>query len=321
MDSTSITPKYDWVVFDLVNFCYKTFPREKDAPIQVANKFVYSTAACNAIRAVESIKAKYCHADSKMVFLVDNYLSRADLAAAFSYADRRSLLSEYKRIRKKEDKEFYNTVNLIRYYFLTSPGEYYSARIDSLEADDLVKPFLDNKKGKGSVLLVTSDLDWTRYLADDIHWLPSLKGEPETREDLSAKLGFPITESNVVLYKAIFGDPSDNIKNLIPLNELNLNNFRDFIKDCPYAEYATIECRNSARQARWPDLKKVADQERQLGINIQLVAAIPVSSKIFDENFIKSSESATTYKTLRGVLGLDNSKKGFVFGNLKRPRV
>ena len=129
MENNAFPSKYDWIVFDLVNFCYKTFPKEKGSLTQFSNKFVYGASAANAIKSIESLKAKYGHSDTKVVLLVDNYLSRADLASAFTYADRKNLLAEYKRVRRKEDKEFYNTVNIVRYYFLVGVGEYYSVKI------------------------------------------------------------------------------------------------------------------------------------------------------------------------------------------------
>lgn len=321
MEVIPFLTKYDWIVFDLVNFCYKTFPRERGELSQVSNKFVYSAAAANAIRAAEFLKEQYGSPDSKIVFLVDNYLSRADLSSAFAYADRRNLLVEYKKVRKKEDKEFYNTINLVRYYFLVSPGNYFSAKIEGLEADDLLKPFLDYKRVTGSVLLVTSDLDWARYLSDDVHWLPSLKDTPETAKDLSVRLGFDVTEKNIVLYKAIFGDPSDNIKGLLPLNQSNLDNFKLFADACPHAEYATVLYRDSNWQKRWPALVDLSNQETQFRVNIQVVSTIPVARDIFDSNFVKSRESLTVYNKLREILGLSTDKKGFVFGNIKRPRV
>ena len=321
MENDTFPTKYDWIVFDLVNFCYKTFPKEKGPLVQFSKKFVYSEAAASAIKSIESLKAKYGHSDSKIVLLVDNYLSRADLTSAFSFADRKNLLAEYKRVRRKEDKEFYNTVNLVRYYFLVSVGNYYSVKIDGLEADDLLKPLLTYKAKQGSVLLVTSDLDWSRYLSDRVHWLPSLKDAPETREDLSVKLGFDVTEKNIVLYKAIFGDASDNIKGILPLNQYNLSQFVEFAKECPYAEYATVLHRNSDWQEKWPALKAFSEQEGQLRINIQVISTIPVAEDIFEDNYVKSRESSIMYKNLRELLRLNVDKKNFVFGNVKRPRV
>ena len=321
MENNAFPSKYDWIVFDLVNFCYKTFPKEKGSLTQFSNKFVYGASAANAIKSIESLKAKYGHSDTKVVLLVDNYLSRADLASAFTYADRKNLLAEYKRVRRKEDKEFYNTVNIVRYYFLVGLGEYYSVKIDGLEADDLIKPLLTYEAKQGSVLLVTSDLDWTRYLSDRVHWLPSLKDAPETREDLSLKLGFDVTEKNIVLYKAIFRDASDNIKGILPLNQDNLTHFTEYIKECPYAEYATILHRSPEWREKWPALKTLAEQEGQLRINIQVISTIPVAEDIFRDNYVKSRESATIHKKLRELLGLSVDKKNFVFGNVKRPRV
>lgn len=321
METTIFSNKYDWIVFDLVNFCYKTFPKEKGPLAQFSDKFVYSTAAANAIKSIESLKAKYGHNDTKVVLLVDNYLSRADLTSAFVYADRKNLLAEYKRVRRKEDKEFYNTVNIVRYYFLVSPGNYYSVKIDGLEADDLLKPLLDYRIKQDTALLVTSDLDWSRYLSDKVHWLPSLKDAPETREDLSAKLGFDVSEKNIVLYKAIFGDASDNIKGILPLNSPNLEHFIEFARECPYAEYATVLYRNPEWQKRWPASKVFSEQEGQLRINIQIISTIPVAENIFADNYVKSRSSETIHKKLRELLGLSIDKKGFVFGNVKRPRV
>lgn len=319
---TSEFRKYDCIFIDVVNFCYKVFTKKSDTTIQVGSKLIYKNSICECIRAIEDFTQKYLHSDGSVYLLFDNYFSRADLKTAFMFADREDLSEAYKKTRKKEYKEFYNSVNFIKYYFLLESPKYHTLQIPGLEADDLVKPILQEYCSNKSCLLITSDLDWCRYLRENprIDWLPKLGETPQVFEDLEAKLKFPVSERNIILYKAIFGDVSDNIEGLAHLNERTFSEFISLISKISYMEEITLLSRDVEARKESTILQAIAKNERQLSINIQLVSTIPCDIKIIKENLTTGSESKTQLKTIRLALGLDEAPK-FVFGNIKRPRV
>ena len=177
-----VVKKYDAIVIDSVNFAYKTFKINDETPVRISKKTVYKDSICNFINSVEDLKNKYLKSDGQVYLLFDNYFSRADLRSMYMFANRKELNESYKANRKKESKEFYNSLNFLRYFYLIGPSQYHTVRIDNLEADDLVKPLFEDigvADGKLSALLITNDLDWTRYLSDMVDWLPKLNEPPE----------------------------------------------------------------------------------------------------------------------------------------------
>lgn len=314
--------KYDCIIVDAVNFAYKTFKAKNDVLIQISNKEVYKNSICRFINAIEDLRKKYLNFDNGKVYLLfDNYFSRADLQSAFTYADRKSLDEAYKASRKKESKEFYQSLNFIRYFYLIGPSDYATLRLDNLEADDLVKPLLsDECKGK-SCLLVSSDLDWTRYLSKTVDWLPELGKEPQTVEDLSYELGFPVNEMTITLYKAIFGDPSDNIKDLCALDDNTKQEFIQIITDVTYPEEAILLARNTTKSCSNSVLKAIKDNEKKFIVNIQLVSSIPCAVSFINSQLTFGRHHETLYSVVKEAIGLSESKTKFSFGGIKRPRV
>ena len=148
--------RYDALVIDSVNFAYRTFKIEGETPVRISKKTVYKDSICNFIDSVEDLKNKYLKSDGQVYLLFDNYFSRADLRSMYMFVNRKELNESYKSNRKKESKEFYNSLTI---------------KIDNLEADDLVKPLFEKIEvigGNTSALMVTNDLDWTRYLSDSL---------------------------------------------------------------------------------------------------------------------------------------------------------
>ena len=311
--------KYDRLIIDVVNVCHKTF-QKNNTTLTVGSKVVYKESICNFIRSVESLVKDYLYDDGEVYFLFDNYFSRADLKTSFMFADRKDLDESYKQTRKKENREFYNSVNFLKYYYLTDKPMFRTVQIQGLEADDLVKPLLQSDHCKDKTcLLVSSDLDWVRYLSDEpeVDWLPSFKEEVKTLGDVSAELGFKVTEDSIILYKAIFGDVSDNIEGMITLNDKNKEKFIEVIKDYPTTISFTTRSRTNQDCEMF---KKINEDERKFFINIQLVSSIPCDPSHIDVNLSIGDDNKAMHKVVREAMGLDESKKGFVFGNVKRPR-
>lgn len=312
---SELIEKFDALIIDSVNLSYKLF--EKERPSVVSKKLVYKEFVKSFISTVEDLKRKYLHSDGKIYLLFDNYTSRFELQSAFMYASRKEIDENYKKKRDKDTKEFYNSINLIRYYYLIGPSQYFTVRVDGLEADDLVKPLLNTDLKDKRCLMITSDLDWCRYVSQRVHWLHHLNSEPESASQLSARLGFRVNEKNIICFKAIFGDPSDNIKGIARNAEANVSEFIRLMNKIEAPEDLIMMARNDHSSELLMD---ILGNERQFTINLQLVSTINCRPEIFKANTLPGRNTETLYKSLREILGIESSKK-FVFGNIKRQRV
>lgn len=317
--------KYECLIIDTVNLAYKTFLKKEENKIElISKKPVYKDSICNFIRAVENLRKKYLYDDGKIYLLIDNYFSRADLQSTFLYATRKELDESYKKTRKKENKEFYNSLNLIRYYYLIGPNNYATCRIEGLEADDLVKPLLLSECKDKNCLMITSDLDWCRYLSNKVHWLPSLSSEPEDFQTFTLKIGLNSTEESIekdiICYKAIFGDESDNISPLIRINDERHKDFLEAIKDIRYPEDLILKSRK-AISSNNTIFQTIKNNENQFLINLQLVSTINCNIDNFLKELTYGHAETTLFKMVREILGLELRKTVFKFGGVKRPRI
>lgn len=318
--------KFDSIVIDAVNLAHRLFKKNEDTTEVnlLSGKAIYSKFVVKYINTVEDFKKKYLHSGGDVYLLFDNYFSRLELQNAFMYADRKSLDDDYKKTRSKAVKEFYNSLNLIRYYYMIGPNQYKTARVEGLEADDLIKPLLDyHTTPEEKILMITNDLDWCRYLSQKVYWLPKLDENPQNSEDLSYKLGFKVSETSIVAYKAIFGDPSDNIPPVARLNDKSFEIFKTLLKEARSAEDFIKFARNwdSNQDSGNILLKGISNNEKQFIVNLQLVSNIPCKKEIFDQELITGRFSEKLYKSLRTSLNLESPEKVFTFGKLKRPRV
>lgn len=313
--------RYDNLVIDSVNFAYRVFHNRKENPVRLSKKTVYKDLICSFIDSVEDLKSKYLKYDGQIYLLFDNYFSRADLRSIYMFADRKQLNESYKANRKKETKEFYNSLNFLRYYYLIGYNNYHTLRVDNLEADDLVKPLFtelgvfDSEK---SALMVTTDLDWTRYLSNNVDWLPKLNEAPQDVHALSTKLGFKVTENNIIMYKAIFGDASDNISSLVPNNAENFEDFLRLIDEVTLPEDLILKSRINHTNS--PILAKIAQNERFYMSNLQLVSSIECSKDMIKYSMTTGRNEQTLYNAVRDTLGL-NGPIEYTFGGIKRTRV
>lgn len=318
--------KYDCLIVDMVNFCHRTFKIKDDTLINVLQNStaIYQNSVCKAITSLEKLCQNFLKEESSPVYLLfDNYFSKADMQSTFLYAGRKQLNEAYKANRKKELKEFYQTVNFLKYYYLIGPARFYTVQITDLEADDLVKPLLQAKCTDKSSLMITTDLDWARYLSESTDWLPDMAAAPQTVEDLSQKLGFPVTETNIILYKAIFGDKSDNIEALAKETSNNRKQLFEIFKQIQYPDDIFTLYRDPDLREQYPLLSEIMEvnkkkygTEGKLSANIYLVSAIPCSTVTLEKHLIKGRNSGILYDSVRKVIGLSEHKVKFTFGGV-----
>lgn len=316
--------KYDYILVDSVNLAYRTFKQKGETPLQLSKKSIYRDSVCKFIDTVSDLESKYLKNDGEIYFLFDNYFSKADLRTTYMFADRRKIEESYKATRKKNTREFYNSINFLRYYYLIGPTKYHTLRIDGLEADDLVEPMLIKlgiKENDKTVLMITNDEDWTRYLDTNIDWFPDFARLPETIREFEERKGFHPTKNNVIFYKSVFGDDSDNIKGLVHYKE---KTFNDFLKTLEYLDDNTwshliITARDEDLRENNSVLDAIYQNEKGFISNIQLVSPIPCGMDVINSSLTTGRNADTLYHTVRGAIGLDVSKE-FVFGSMKRSK-
>jgi 5'-3' exonuclease len=218
---------FNYIIVDVMNTAYKVL-EDRYKKTRFQNKSVYTKLFNNFVETLREIESKYLSPSGNVVLLFDNADSRQDLQDTFYNVKRKNLYPEYKVHRKKDNLDFYQTLDLIKYYYLVNSERYMCIQIPNLEADDLLKPVLDYYvKPKQRSLFVTNDSDWARYLSEDNFMLSNLGEGVVSIEDYERKAGYEISEQNVILYKSLFGDTSDNIPQIIPRTENNLKLFEN----------------------------------------------------------------------------------------------
>ena len=314
--------RYDAILVDALNLLHRLKEKDEQASV-LSSKYVYRGLTAKYIETIKNLYDNYL-ADGGIIYLLfDNPTSRLDLQKSFYFASRKHIYPKYKEQRAKEPKEFYNTLDLIRYYYLTNLPHYICIQVQNLEADDLVKPVITTYcTPKTRALLVTNDYDWTRYLSETVDWLPNLAAEPETVASFTEKMGFIPTENSVIIYKSLFGDPADNIPHILTKNTKAYNEFLEIIRASPSIKPESLidrSCNSDATDAS-SVLKAVRDFERQYRINIQLTSTIPVSEKHLRAVTCKGRNSKVITEAVEVAVGLRKEKKEFVFGNIKSPK-
>lgn len=310
--------KYDALVIDTMNVFYRVSIHKTEPSNLVSKKRVYKESICNFIRKIDEIVTNYSYHDGDIYLLFDNPTSRIELKSAFMFAGRKEIFPDYKANRVKESKEFYNSIGLIKYYYLLKESNYRCLQASRLEADDLVKPLLEHRLQGKSVLLVSNDLDWAKEVSDKVHWLKKWD-EIIGPDQLSQKLDFHVTEASLVSYKAIYGDSSDNIPNL--LKAKTFPEFQELSKKIVDPLNMIDWANKNSMREKFPILKELKDLERQYRINIQLVGSIPVAEQHLDHIISTGRNSKELRFIVEKAIGLRNSQKSYEFGNVKRERV
>ena len=134
-----------------------------------------------------------------------------------------------------------------------------------------------------------------------------------------------------ILYKSMFGDESDDIEGIVPMNDANLDNFQELLEVIKDPYDVLMLFRSKENWERFPILKyfskrdkkeqrKYETKEALFEINLQLVSPIPCGQGVIDSSLTTGRDDSTLYHTVRNAIGLDMTKE-FTFGNIRRSRV
>jgi hypothetical protein len=208
---------YNFIIVDLSNLFYRIKGNTKNS-LDITKKLINYTE--------EELK-KHLHKNGAIYILFDP-LSYSDLGEnkAFVFNTRRKeILPDYKANRKYSDL-FLETIELYRKYYFYRGDQIKLVYSDEYEADDYVEPLIENlwkedsfsSEGK-SIALVSTDLDWASFICPTggriVHLINKGFNTPFTSEEFEKIYQFKPTKAANILYKALFGDKSDNIPGVI----------------------------------------------------------------------------------------------------------
>jgi hypothetical protein len=209
---------------------------------------------------------KHLHKEGILWIFFDP-LSYSDLGSGKAYINntyRKEILPDYKANRKYSDL-YLDTIELYRKYYFNRGDQVKLVYSDEYEADDYLYPILQQLKEINNdfkIALLSNDHDWSWAVSDKIHLINKDWDHPFTQKEFMDMYKFKPTYTSIILYKALFGDSSDNIdgtiffkkaKFLCPegikmlclnfLNHINDNSIfiDDFIKDFKSAVYHRIQ--------------------------------------------------------------------------------
>jgi 5'-3' exonuclease, N-terminal resolvase-like domain len=314
---------YNNIIFDSVNTGYLVFNNTQHLKENMAevitfqDKRVYRFFLKNFIETVEMLKQRYLAPEGQLIFLFDNYESRDELNRLLQPLkesdNRRKVNKEYKSTRIRQKMEFYNTLDVVRYYYLIQSKEYHTAQIPNLEADDLVPRCLE--KCEGTTLLVSNDSDWCRYMNDSIHTLPDIYWTPLDKQGFIEKNGYEPTEGKIILNKILWGDQADNIQAVFP-------DLKPEVKQYIVEQFDDVQdfmLNANSHTLLSPFVITIKDREAEIKLAYQMLVAIPVSEAHFNAIFTTGRNSETMLKTMHTkIYGEDPDV--FQFG-VETPRV
>lgn len=318
---------YTHISIDVLNIAYRVFfslPNSSKTLIRISNKSVYTELVRDFINLVSFWKTKFLKEGGEVYLLFDNPTSRDELKKLFqpmeATSSRKEKFPEYKANRTPASKEFYNSVDLIKWYFMMGPKDNFSVRVNHIEADDLVKPFLEHiSDASYKALLITNDSDWCRFIGDSVDYLPNLYEEAKTYLDYKLSKGYYPTEDKIVLDKIIFGDAADNVSSAFP--DLDKSQ-----KEFLLLRFESIQdMYSSLGEDDIPSELKIycRAQERQARIVFQMVSIIPIQREHFEACLVQGREASSYISIIHKALGIDDSPQAssFQFNFLQYPRV
>ena len=211
---------YKTFIIDMFNLAYKKKSKIAD-PKQTAN---------NVINFIEDEVKQRLEPNGK-VYLTFDPLPKSDLGMEknFKYGPERQKISRDYKSNRVHDEVILAALRLLRKYYTYRGDEYPIVISNYLEADDYVEGIVNLEKD-GMIAMVSTDMDWARYIDDRVHMINDSFDKPYTKHDFFESKGYFPTIAAITLDKAIFGDKSDCIEPIMTKKNKIYKDSTDFIK-------------------------------------------------------------------------------------------
>lgn len=217
-------------------------------------------------------------------------LKPTHIACAFDLAGptfRHEKYKEYKGTRVKAAQELYDQIPRIKEVVAALNIPIFEKQ--GFEADDvlgtLAKTLCEKENGKGRVMILTGDLDTLQLVNNCIHIYTIRKGLSDMfiYDPAAVRDRFGLRPDQMLDYKALRGDPSDNIKGVTGIGEKGA---AVLIKDFGSIEklYEAIQSGKAERKIKPKTLQLLIDQEKDarfayelstIVCNVEMDTAVP----------------------------------------------
>ena len=294
---------YDYIVIDSANLFYRCLGKN-DAAEQVVRKMISFT---------EDLRQSL----NDTLYIIFDPISEYDLGESKSFkfpSSERKKIDENYKANRQYSSLYYQSILLYKKFYTYRGDKVKTIYSQEYEADDFVEPLLEMIGPNKKVALVTTDYDWSRYISDDVHMINKGLDKPFSIKDFEEKFLFKPTKASITLYKALYGDESDNIKGSIYLDKTKLvNNIKElcynYIKEVADTNKTLEDVKNDLEQGYKFDVAQMGETPLE-----QLLFAFHMNSKqvnIIDKTILNMS-------IVRSLLeGKDISK--YIHSNPEKP--
>ena len=198
---------------------------------------------------------------------------------------------EYKAQRVKADQELYNQIPRVKEVVRSLNIPIFEK--EGFEADDLIgtlsKEICAQNKNDCEVLIVTGDLDTLQLVNDCVKIYTMRKGISDTAiyDDKAVRERYGLLPGQMVDYKALRGDPSDNIPGVKGIGEKTAS---DLIKEFKSLDglYKAVNAEKTGDKIKPRILELLKAQEKEARMSYQLSVIdcnVPVEINIPTYNF------------------------------------
>lgn len=233
---------YDYIVIDSANLFYRCLG-ENEAAEQVVRKMISFT---------EDLRQSL----NDTLYIIFDPISEYDLGESKSFkfpSSERKKIDENYKANRQYSSLYYQSILLYKKFYTYRGDKVKTIYSQEYEADDFVEPLLEMIGPNKKVALISTDYDWSRYISDDVHMINKGLDKPYSIKDFEEKFLFKPTKASITLYKALYGDESDNIKGSIYLDKTKLVNN---IKELCYNYIKEVADMNKSLEDVEKDLKQ-----------------------------------------------------------------
>ena len=233
---------YDYIVIDSANLFYRCLGKNEAAE-QVVRKMISFT---------EDLRQSL----NDTLYIIFDPISEYDLGESKSFkfpSSERKKIDENYNANRQYSSLYYQSIILYKKFYTYRGDKVKTIYSQEYEADDFVEPLLEMIGPNKKVALISTDYDWSRYISDDVHMINKGLDKPYSIKDFEEKFLFKPTKASITLYKALYGDESDNIKGSIYLDKTKLVNN---IKELCYNYIKEVADMNKSLEDVEKDLKQ-----------------------------------------------------------------
>lgn len=276
---------------------HKAFSTSGHLTNKMADGSVLNTGGIyTSLKMIQNLKKNYLLTGGRIYFLCDNTHSKENV--------RKDIDPEYKNNREPHQNEtFYRGLDFLLLILQIYEDNNYIVKIESFEADDLVYPVLNKIPSDQTSLLVSTDMDWSRSISENVHWLK--KDKIYDKKAFEEEYKFKPTRESVTLWKTFRGDSGDNIpigvqgirSNLLVQLLTEYSSLQDIFHNLKEIDYLNDS---------WKE--KIKEAKPRLRLNYSLVDFVEIPKSDFENGLTKTTFRPNQLRKYYTMLGFNISK-------------